>query len=174
MKVLVFGLTIFCLAFILHLIVWKIRLPKRQVKTMLLLFFAVLFGSILILWNAPASFTFLNLTAPDNMWEYLHICLFFVSLTLAYMITYSALEADSPSLVMVMVINSAEPEGLDKKRFGELMSDETLVMPRIKDVLTDRMVYMEGDRYCLTPKGAFMARMFILWRRLINAPEEGG
>jgi len=174
MKVLVFGLMIFCLAFLIHLIVWKIRLPKRQVKTMLLLFCATLLGSILLLWNAPASFKLFNLTAPDNIWEYLHICLFFVSLTLAYMITYSALEADSPSLVMVMAINSAEPEGLDKKRFGELMSDETLVMPRIRDVLTDKMVYMEGDKYRLTPKGAFMARMFTLWRRLINAPEEGG
>jgi hypothetical protein len=174
MKVLVFGFTIFCLAFMVHLIIWKIRLPKRQVKTMLLLFFATLLSSTLILSNAPASFKFFNLTAPDNIWEYLHICLFFISLTLAYMITYSALEADSPSLVMVMAINNAEPEGLDKNKFGELMSDETLVMPRIRDVLTDKMAYMDGDRYRLTPKGAFMARMFILWRRLINAPEDGG
>ncbi|MEW6599720.1 MAG: hypothetical protein AB1499_02000 [Nitrospirota bacterium] len=174
MKVLVFGLTIFCAAFVLHLMVWKIRLPNRQVKTMLLIFFAVLLGSILILLNAPSSFKFFDLAPPENIWEYLHICLFFISLTLAYMITYSALEADSPSLVMVMTISRAEPEGLDKKRFGELMSDETLVMPRIRDVLTDKMAYMEGGRYRLTPKGALMARLFILWRRLINAPEEGG
>ncbi len=174
MKVLVFGLTIFCLAFMVHLIVWKIRLPKRQVKTMLLLFFATLLSSIIILWNAPASFKLLNLTAPDNIWEYLHICIFFISLTLAYMITYSALEADSPSLVMVMAINNAEPDGLDKKRFEELMSDQTLVMPRINDILIDRMAFMDGDRYCLTSKGALMARIFIFYRKLINAPEEGG
>ena len=174
MKVLVFGLTIFCLAFMVHLIVWKIRLPKRQVKTMLLLFFATLLSSLIILWSAPASFKLLNLAAPDDIWEYLHICLLFISLTLAYMITCSALEADSPSLVMVMAINNAEPDGLDKMRFKELMSDETLVMPRINDILIDGMAYMDGDRYCLTPKGALMARIFIFYRKLINAPEESG
>ena len=31
------------------------------------------------------------------------------------MITYSALEADSPTLVMVMTIKKAGQEGLDKK-----------------------------------------------------------
>ncbi len=174
MKVLVFGLSLIFIAFILHLIVWRIRLPQRQVKTMLQMFFATLTAGILALWNAPPSFEIFGISPPDNIWEYLHICLMFVSLTLAYMITYSALEADSPSLVMVMAINNAEPGGLDKDKFGEMMSDDILVMPRIKDVLLDRMVYMDGDKYRLTPKGALMARIFIFYRTLINAPEDGG
>jgi hypothetical protein len=173
MKVLVFGLALFCLAFVFHLIVWKIRLPRRQVKTMLQIFFATLIGGIFALWNAPPSFEIFNISSPDNIWEYLHICLLFISLTLAYMITYSALEADSPSLVMVMTINNAEPEGLDKERFEELMSDEMLVMPRINDVLLDKMVYMEGNKYRLTSKGTLMARIFNFYRKLINAPEGG-
>lgn len=174
MKVLVYGLSFFIIAFILHLLVWRIRLPKRQVKTLLLMFFITLAAACLALGNAAPSFEIFGASPPDNLWEYLHICLLFVSLTLAYMITYSALEADSPSLVMVMAISNAGPEGLDKKRFGEMMSDETLVIPRVKDLLLDQMAYMDGDRYRLTPKGALMARMFILWRRLIKAPEEGG
>ncbi len=174
MKVLVFGLSLFGLAFILHLAIWKIRLPERQVKTMLQIFFATLTAGILALWNAPPLFEIFGISPPDNIWEYLHICLMFVSLTLAYMITYSALEADSPSLVMVMSINSAEPWGLDKKRFEELMSDDILIMPRIRDVILDRMVYMDGGKYRLTPKGVLIARIFIFYRNLINAPEEGG
>lgn len=174
MKILVFGSSLFLIAFILHLIVWRIRLPQRQIKTLLQIFFATLLAGIAGLWYSPLSFTLFNLTTPGSLWEYLHICLFFVSFTLAYMITYSALEADSPSLVMVMSISNAEPEGLDKERFEQLLSDETLVMPRIKDVLLDRMVYMDGNIYRLTNKGAMMARLFIFYRKLTNAPEGGG
>ena len=173
MRVLVFGLLLFILAFVLQLTLWKIHLPRRQVKTMLQIFFATLVCGVTALWCAPPSFTLMGLPAPSSPWGYLHICLFFISLTLAYMITYSALEADSPSLVMIMTIYNSEPEGLDRDRFRELMSDETLVMPRIKDVLLDRMVYMDGDRYCLTDKGRLMARLFLFYRSLVNAPEGG-
>ena len=173
MKVLVFGSLLFILAFVLHLVIWKIRLPRRQVKTMLQIFFITLIAGVSALWNAPSSFTFMGIPSPSSLWECLHITLFFISLTLAYMITYSALEADSPSLVMIMTIHKSEPEGLDRDRFSALMSDDTLVIPRIKDVLLDRMVYMDGNRYCLTEKGKLMARMFIFYRALIKAPEGG-
>lgn len=174
MRVLVTGLSLFLLAFLIHLAVWKIRLPKRQVKTLLQLFFLTLLAGVFALWSASPGFEIAGIAPLEDIWEYLHISLFFLSLTLAYMITYTALEADSPSLVMIMTISNAEPEGLSKERFEELMNDETLVMPRIRDVLLDRMVYMDGNRYCLTPKGALMARLFLFYRKLIKAPEGGG
>jgi len=141
---------------------------------MLQIFFTTLVAGIFVMGSVSLSFNLFHLSSPLNFWEYLHVCLFFISLTLAYMITYSALEADSPSLVMVMAIRSAGPEGLDKKKFGQLMSDDTLVMPRIKDILLDKMARVDGDKYRLTPKGILMARIFIFWRKLINAPEGGG
>jgi hypothetical protein len=174
MKVLVFGSSLFAIAFMLHLIAWRIRLPKRHVRTMLQIFFITLFAGMIALWIAAPSFEIFGISRPDDIWEYLHICLMFVSLTLAYMITYSAIEADSPSLVMVMAIDNAEPDGLDRDKFDEMMSDDILVMPRIRDVLLDRMVYMDGDKYRLTHKGVLIARVFIFYRNLINAPENGG
>lgn len=149
-------------------------MPVRQVKTMLYIFFSTLVVGIILFLNIPSLFSIFNLQFHLNFWEYLHICLFFTSLTLAYMITYSALEADSPSLVMVMTISNAEPEGLDKKVFEQLMSDDILVMPRIKDLLIDHMVYMEGNVYRLTAKGALMATLFLFYRKLTNAPDDGG
>ena len=173
MKVLVFSLTCFALAFIIQLVFWKIYMPQRQIKTLLLLFFCILVVEMFVLWSAPSSFTFVRLSAPGSIWEYLHICMFFVSLLLAYMITYTALEADSPSLVMVMTIGSAGPEGLDKKKFDRLMSDDTLIVPRIEDLVLDKMVYMDGDKYRLTPKGVLMARIFVFYRKLLGAPKGG-
>lgn len=165
MKVLVIGLALIALAFLVHLIVWKIRIPGRQTKVLLLIFFGSLIVGLLVIGM---------LSSWIVCWlDYLHISLFVTSITLAYMITYSAIEADSPSLVMIMAINRAGSDGLDKEAFEDLMTDECLIMPRIRDLILDQMVYLKDDRYCLTSKGVLFARIFILYRRLLKAQKGG-
>ena len=174
MTILFWGSALFISAFLIHLVLWKIRLPKRQTKTILQIFFAVLIIGILVLCNLPDSPVFWGITPPVSFAEYIQISSFFISLTLAYMITYSALEADSPSLVIVTTIANAGQNGLDKKKFDELMNDNILVNPRIRDLLLNKMVEMDEDRYVLTPKGALFARIFIIYREMMNVSRKGG
>src|SRR3989338_10174988 len=117
MLVLLYSLLLFSFAFFLHVILWKIYLPKRQAKVLLQIFFGILIVGILFLINISSFVSEAENLVPQKIPEYLHICLIFISLTLSYMITYSALEADSPTLVMVMTIEKAGQEGLDKKEF---------------------------------------------------------
>lgn len=163
MKILLWGLIIFFLSFFLHLVIWKIHLPKKQTKALLQIFFGILIMSILILTRV-SFFKF---------WEYVHISLFFISLALAYVITYSAIEADSPSLVIIMNIIKTGQEGLDKGRLYEMMTDELLVIPRIRDLVNDKMVYLDKYKYKLTLKGLLFVSIFIYYRKLLNA-EKGG
>ncbi len=173
MKVLFWGLTIFCLSFLLHLVIWKIHLPKRQTDTLLQIFFGGLIIGVLILWGIQDFMPLLGTYIPEDLSEYLHISLFVISLTLAYVITYSGLEADSPSLVMIMTIANAGSDGLAKKSFMQTMSDETLVKPRIMDLVRDKMVYMDKDRYKPTLKGSLFVLIFILYRKLLNLQKGG-
>ena len=89
------------------------------------------------------------------------------------MITYSAIEVDSPSLVMINAIAKAGKEGLDEKLFYQMMNGDILIKPRINDLLNDKMAYLEGYKYKLTPKGRLLVRIFILYRKLLNAPKGG-
>ncbi len=173
MKVLFWEVFLFCAAFLLHVFVWKIRLPKRQTKALLQIFGGTLLIGLCILWSAKFILQ-VGISIPGAVSEYLHIALFVISLTLAYMITYSALEADSPSLVMIMSIAQAGADGLEKTRFEQLMTDDILVIPRIHDLLRDKMVYVEGKKYKLTAKGALFARIFIVYRQLLNIHQKGG
>lgn len=173
MKILSLTLILFFTAFILQLIVWRIRLPKRQTKVLLGIFFGTLFAGLLTLKIVPYLIPGLGIYAPKYPLEYLHISISFISLTLAYMITYSAIEADSPSLVMIRAVAKAGSEGLDKKEFDKTMSDELLVIPRVRDLVTDKMAYIDGDKYRLSPKGFLFARLFILSRKILNAPKGG-
>jgi len=147
-------------------------LPKRQVKTLLQLFFAVMGAGVLLLAVFP-SIRLWGVSAPRGLNEYIHIMVFFISLTLAYMITYSALEADSPSLVMVMKIESAGSGGLPKEEFDKSMNDDILVKPRVNDLLIDHMACLDGDKYKLTQKGVLFANIFIFYRKLLNVKKGG-
>lgn len=163
MNTLFWGSVIFCSAFILHVIIWKVRIPKNQTKILLMIFFGTLCAGFIVLCFL------IHLTLA----EYLHISLFFISLTLAYITTYSALEVDSPSLVMVMNIAAAGNIGLEKKKFEEITNDDRLVKPRVRDLITDKLAFLEGDRYRLTSRGILVARIFIFYRKLLKAQKGG-
>lgn len=172
MRVLLYGSALLCAAFFVQLVIWKINLPRRQTRALLAFFFGTLIVGCLILYNAPGISIF-GVASPRGLADYLKIASYFISITLAYMITYSAIEADSPTLVMVTRIYFAGPDGMTKEAFEREMSDDLLVIPRINDLLLNKQVRLEGDVYMITPKGAVFARMFIVWRRLIKADKGG-
>lgn len=173
MKVLFWGSVIFCFALLSHLVLWKACLPKRQVKALLQIFSGTLIVGILFLWGVPSFTPGFGLFVPLSLPEHLHVCLFFISLSLVYVTTYPGIEADSPSLVMVLNIAGAGPEGLSKEVLYEAMNDDLLIKPRVMDLVNGRLAYMEGDRYRLTARGTWLVRIFIFYRRLLNAPKGG-
>jgi len=147
-------------------------LPKRQTKVLLQIFLITLSAGIFS-FKPLFSLTGINIFAVLDVSEYLHISIFFISLLLAYMITYSAIEADSPSLVMVLNIAGTGPAGLDKVEFDRIINDDVLVKPRVHDLVIDKMVYLEGDRYRLTRKGVLLSRIFIIYRKILGAGKGG-
>lgn len=148
-------------------------MPRRQTKRLLQILLATLIAGLVSLWVISKFSITYSLYVPNNFSEYLHIALFFISLTLAYMITYSAIEVDSPSLLMIMAITEAGLEGLDKKELEQKMSDEILIKPRFEDIIIHRMSYLEGHKYKLTRKGSFIAKIFIFYRKILNLGKGG-
>ena len=176
MEVLFWGSFFWGVAFLLHLIIWKINLPQKQTKVLLLIFFGTFCIGIIALWFVSTSyFLKFSLITIESFSEYLHICLFFTSLTFAYVVTYPAIEVDSPSLLIIMSIYKAGLEGFDKKKLYEILTDDILVKPRIKDLIVGNMVYMDMDmdKLKLTKKGVFFVRIFIMYRKLMNAQKGG-
>jgi len=174
MLVLSWGVIFFSSSFFLHIVIWRIKIPKRQIKILVLIFFGVLgLGQVFLLVGSN-YFEYISEISPDRIIDYFHISLFVTSLTLSYVITYSALEVDSPSLVMIKSIDDAGPEGLTNDDFIKAMSNDILVIPRVKDLVRDKMIYMNGEKYLLTQKGRWFILVFIYYRRLMNAQGKGG
>jgi hypothetical protein len=174
MVTLIWGGGSFLFAFLLHLAVWRIRLPERQTKTLLLIMFAVLGAGLLFLKVfGPGAAVLCGWPVPVTAGDYLHLALLNISLIFSYMITYSALEADSPSLVIALTVAAAGPAGIPEADLSGFVNDDRLVKPRIKDLLLDRMAYLENGKYYLTPKGRIFAVLFITYRSLLGRGKGG-
>jgi hypothetical protein len=174
MNVLLISICLFTFAFVLHVAVWRIRLPHRQTRTLLIMFMGVMAAAFAVFWYAGRTSPEYAAVVPMHLSDYLQIALFHVSFTLSYVITYSALEADSPSLVIVRAIEAAGPEGLDKDVLYEKLNDDILVLPRVRDLIRDEMAVIEDGKYRLTEKGRSFIGLFIFYRKLMGAPLRGG
>lgn len=163
MKILFCGMSIFCVALFLHIGIWKICVPRNQVKIISLIFL----GTLMV------SGIFLSTIAHFSIPEVLRTGIFFISLAFAYIATYPAIEADSPTLVMAVNIAGAGKMGLSKEKLQQLMNNDLLIRPRINDLLNAKMVYLDADKFRLTLKGIFLIRIFIFYRNLLNAGKGG-
>lgn len=174
MATLIWGVGSFLVSFLVHLAVWRIKLPKRQTKTLLLIMFAVLGAALLLLRAYGGSLARISGCAvPVTAGDYLHLALLNISLILSYMITYSAMEADSPTLVIAMTVAGAGPIGIAEGDFNSFVNDDKLVKPRIRDLVLDKLAYMDNGRYRLTTKGLLFARLFIFYRALLGRGKGG-
>ena len=168
MKTLLWGNAIFFAALLLQLAVWKISLPRRQAKALGLLLLLVSLAGLAALLFMP-GLPFRPETAP----EFAHLALYLISFGLAYLITYSAIEVDSPSLLIIGRIAGAGPRGIDAGALRAGLDNGTLVKPRLDDLVSDRMAALENGRYSLLPKGAVLALVFFNFRRLLKAGKGG-
>lgn len=148
-------------------------MPQSQRKALLMIFFATLIIASFIFWQGCGLVGLFGISFPKTIFEYLQFCFLFISLTLAYITTYSAIEVDSPSLIIVLKVNLAGAQGLSKEALGNKMNDEVLIMPRVQDLLSDNMIFFDEGKYKLTAKGNFLAGIFVFYRKLLGL-EKGG
>jgi hypothetical protein len=163
MFIVIYGVLLFFIAFFIHLLIWRIHLPKNHTKVLLIIFLEVLLVGIFLLFNLQKF----------NLFEYLQLCFLFISMALAYITTYSGIEVQSPSLKIVLKIAEAGTNGLNRGALYSAFTDNLLVEPRIKDLAKDKMIYLDSNKFKLLAKGVLLARLFIFYRKLLNAGKGG-
>lgn len=172
MHILSTGLFIFFLAFAIHLIIMRIHIPQYQSKALLMTFFGTFLLWVIFSYLLSQSYAW-PFFHYHGLPEFFHICLLFISLTLAYFFTYPALEVDSPSLIIIRMIAETMPGGLAKKDLEKRLTDDILILPRINDLLRDNLVIVNGERLQLTPQGRLFIKIFIIFRTFLKFGKGG-
>lgn len=159
MSVLIYGFGLFGVAFLLHAALWRIKKPANTIKALVAIFCLVLAVGMVI-----RQHEFIN---------YIYIAVLFFSLFLVYLLTYPAIEADSPSLAIMLQIARAKNNGITAAQIKELLKDNLLVEPRLKDLVDAKMVELNGSVYKINRKGILFIQPFIVYRKFLQLGKGG-
>jgi len=152
-----------------HVILWRLRRPRGQ--------YAALAGLAL---TTPAVLLAAGLSAPARgAWlpagpsETVSSMILYGALVLAYVTTYSAVQADSPTMTILLRIEQTGPAGLTRDELVNDIDDRVLILPRLEDLVAGRLVARADGRYVIGPRGVAMVRPHMFFRRLLGM-EKGG
>lgn len=159
---------VFGVAFLVHLAWWRLALPRRQTAALLMLF-----GGVLAAWLAVSHFMPGRWFTAADRWEAIHVAIFHVSCTLAYIVAYSALEHRSPSMTLLVAVADSGGAGCPPEELRGLLAGASPVEVRLDAMVHDGMVTRDGDGYRLASKGRVWAAVFSAWRRLLGMPRGG-
>lgn len=173
MKVFAFGLGLFLVSIVLQIIALRIRIPRRQMT-----FLFNVFAIVLILGVSGNFILHLLGVAPNggllSVPEAVHVVFFFVSMFLAYLLAYSAVEADSPSLLITMTIYRAGSEGIEESQLMKSLDMDRFFESRVTRLIDDRMIEKSDGRYRVAPKGRMAMNIVVGYRRLMGGSTELG
>lgn len=169
MSVFLWSVGICVLSLAAHLLLWRIRLPKRQSRALAMLFLGALFlGGGLALLLGPGPYV------PPWPYGILRMAFFVGVVMCSYILSYPAVEVDSPTVTIVLALMKGGDTGISEKELYAAVSDDVLVIPRLHDMLRDGMAVLDAEnRYKLTPKGRIMSRFFSSYRSALGLAPGG-
>lgn len=155
MFVLLASLLLLAMAFGLHLALWRIRLPKRQIPALLCLFVAVFCASLAtpFAWN-------------NSLPNILHTALLYFSISLAYTGIYSGIEYDSPTLSLMHLLAKSGMNGVSCDEAHRILCERPFVRTRLDALIRSGLVAQKNGRYILAGKPSFLFRFILEYQKL--------
>ncbi len=162
MNVAVFSITLISAVFLLHVILWRVRLPKVHTRTLLFLFL----GSLPVALVANTLLPTESAYRLNGFWQHVQVCLFHVSMSLAYIEFYTTIEEDSPSMALLLFLAEAGHAGRAEEEMYELITDQFVVGGRLQSLVNGGLVKIHDNVFRITHLGAAWARLFQIARRV--------
>jgi hypothetical protein len=163
------ALGLLCTAFLAHLVVWRIRLPRRHTRGLLMIFIGILPLGLVVVHFAPV----LSDLSPIRPWDYLQIIMFHVAMSLAYIHFYSGLELRSPRMTLVTYVSANNERGVTADELQALLGTVLPLESRLNAMVDDGFLAFHDDECRLTPKGRFWATFFLIGQRIARLGQGG-
>jgi len=167
-----YGIFLFLVGFIVHVVLWRVWRPVNTTATIILVFVV----SVSIVWFALSIFNlFQGLTdvLPQEPIHNILSLLLAFSFALSYIMTYPALENDSPTLKLVYLIAQKRRIGITEEELSRSFSNKNAVESSIIEMISEGLVRTKGQSIRLTERGHRLATIYRKWRVILGA-EMGG
>ena len=167
-----YGVLLFSIGFIIHLVLWRVRRPINTTVTIVLVFVI----TICLVWSALSIFgifqELIEFLAQESVDKILSLLLA-LALAVSYIMTYPALENDSPTLKLVYLIAQKGRIGATEEVLFNSFSNKNAVEPSITEMISEGLIRIEDESILLTERGHQLARVYRKWRVILGA-EMGG
>lgn len=161
MEILIFEAVLFAACFLWHVLLWHRNIPRNHGLALTAIFLIpwLSFAVLAVCFSGSAAFRA----------DIFSLAILHLSLSLAYIFTYPALEGVSPSLAILILIEKSRT-GLTEEEIARQFDEAVLWDKKLCDLLSSGLVARTGDRLAITAKGKFFTAPFILLRRLLGLP----
>ncbi len=174
--ILIIGVLIFIICLGLHILVWRWYHPRKEVIILFLIFLII----PAVIGIAGLGLNWFGLlpggtgVIPISAFDWPLVFLLHFSLAGAYILSYPAIQAVSPSLAILLVVESSALQGLTSNELRSHFTVEDLLEARLRD-LKDGYLAVESDGWFrLTWRGLLLVRFNRFLRILLGLPTIGG
>jgi hypothetical protein len=166
MRFLLPGMAAFAVLLLTHLILWRLHRPRAEYAALVVLAAVVLSATLTL-------FAILQPAMATRPLDILTALVLYAGLFAAYFTTYSAVQADSPTMAMLLRIADAGRLGMTRAELLTVFDDDVLVMPRLADLVGGGFIEDDAGRYRIVARGRALVRPQLAFRRLLGM-EKGG
>lgn len=160
-----FVLFLFCLS--LHVALWRLKRPSSTHRALFLIFFLIPF--------VLAALSFIIYSLPvDGLRVWAGALLLHLSLGAAYIMSYPAVEALSPSLAITLMLKGAGRGGLGREDLLAAFDNEVVLGPRLADLERAGLITSADGSISITRRGRALVMPFIALRRILGLGEGAG
>ncbi len=172
MAPLILAVTVWLSGFVIHLTLWRWRLPAAQLRALLAIFLSVFVAACLLLISGVLSLDF----SPEGgkLVGFLYFAMSYWAASLCYVITYSAMEGDSPTLSLTRHLHRKGAAGISHEEVEEFFRQRPFVGARVKALVTDNIFMEESGGYRLASGRYLFFRLILAYRRVVFGPIKSG
>ena len=168
-KILIYGLILFLISQIVHIIIWRIFSPKAY----------PIWLPIIFIFTPVSFFIFLHVLVFSGLIDinlnkalYLTIgslLVMHLALSAMYIHMYPGIIFFSPSLELIKLLAEQNDRGLSIEEMDlPVLSEANTIGMRVDHLVNSGMIEKNGTLYILTRKGIFIARGFYIYRRMLG------
>ena len=161
---LIVSLALIAVAWVLHVVWWRFRLPRHPIEALLLVF-AVTPLVMAGIWIASGSPTLVSMSELPG------IMAFYLGAAGCYLITYTGVEQTSPSLVIIRALEAAGEKGCSKEELSAVITGESFIRPRLAALKRAGMLISASGGFVLTSRGRRAAQFALIFSRVFNIGE---
>ncbi len=158
---------IFLLIFIslfLNIIIWNIKIPKNHSLSILFIFLIIY---IVFLFTNFFNISFL-IFHRLSLVELIHITIFYFMFLFTYLVAYTSVDKDSPTMMIVMQVFNSGRSGLNNNELKKSISNDKFIKTRIDSLLESNLIFYKENKYMITKKGKFSISIMFLIHKIIN------